>query len=32
MGDCMVVNPGALKNGFYSLVDTQKKEVELKTL
>jgi len=32
MGECMVVNPGALKNGFYALVDTEKKKAELKTL
>ena len=32
IGECMVVNPGALKNGFYALVDTEKKEVELKTI
>lgn len=32
VGDCMVVNPGALKNGFYALVDTEKREVKLKTL
>ncbi len=31
-GECVVVNPGALKNGFYALVDTEKKKVELKTL
>jgi len=30
--ECMVVNPGALKNGFYALVDTERKEVELKSL
>jgi Icc-related predicted phosphoesterase len=32
IGECMVVNPGALKNGFYALVDTDKRSVELKTL
>ncbi len=32
IGDTIVVNPGALKNGFYALVDTDKKTVELKTL
>jgi len=32
VGECMVVNPGALKNGFYALVDTEKNEVKLKTL
>ena len=32
IGDSIVVNPGALKNGFYALVDTDKKKVELKTL
>jgi Icc-related predicted phosphoesterase len=32
IGDSIVVNPGALKNGFYALVDTDKEKVELKTL
>ena len=32
IGDSIVVNPGALKSGFYALVDTDKKKVELKTL
>lgn len=32
LGDCTVVNPGALKNGFYALVDTDNKEVKLKSL
>lgn len=32
IGDSIIVNPGALKNGFYALVDTDKEEVELKTL
>jgi Icc-related predicted phosphoesterase len=32
IGDTIVVNPGALKNGFYALVDTDKEKVELKTL
>jgi Icc-related predicted phosphoesterase len=32
IGDSIVVNPGALKNGFFALVDTDKEKVELKTL
>ncbi len=32
IGDCMVVNPGALKSGFYARLDTEKKKVELKSL
>ncbi len=32
IGECMVVNPGALKNGFYALVDTEEKKVKLKTV
>lgn len=32
IGDSIVVNPGSLKSGFYALVDTDKEEVELKTL
>jgi Icc-related predicted phosphoesterase len=32
IGDTIVVNPGALKNGFYALVDTDKEKVELRTL
>jgi len=32
IGRCMVVNPGALKNGFYALIDTDTSAVELKTL
>jgi Icc-related predicted phosphoesterase len=32
IGDSIVVNPGALKNGFYALVDTDKEKAELKTL
>jgi Icc-related predicted phosphoesterase len=32
IGECTAVNPGALKNGFYALVDTEKKQTELKNL
>ncbi len=32
ISDSIIVNPGALKNGFYAWVDTEKPEVELKTL
>ena len=32
IGDSIVVNPGALKNNYYAVVDTETKEVELKSL
>ncbi len=32
IGDSIAVNPGALKNGFYAFVDTDKEKAELKTL
>lgn len=32
IGDCVVVNPGALKNGLYAVIDTDRREVNLETL
>ena len=32
IGNSIVVNPGALKNRYYAIVDTETQEVELKTL
>lgn len=32
IGDSAIVNPGALKNGHYAVVDTDKREVSLETL
>ena len=32
IGGCAIVNPGALKEGHYAVVDTEKREVSLETL